>query len=135
MSFGGDVKKIAAMMGREVDQVQCAITIEIFNSVIDNTRVADPSTWKNPDPSYVGGRARGNWQTTVATPATGDLDVKDKTGTATKAKMVGAIRPRSLMIITNNLPYIGKLEEMDAMVGKTIARIGRIIRERARGGL
>lgn len=122
MSFGGDVKKIAAMMGREVDQVQRAITIEIFNSVIDNTRVDT-------------GRARGNWQTTVTTPASGDIDATDKTGSATKAKMIGAIKPKSLMIITNNLPYIGKLEEMDAMVGKTIARIGRIIRERARGGL
>ena len=133
MAFGSDMKRIAAQMGEQVDTVQRAITIEIFNSVIDNTRVADPSTWVRPDPSYVGGRAKGNWQTTVATPASGNLDTKDKQGTTTKAKMVAAVRPKSLMIITNNLPYIKKLEELDGMVGKTIARIGRIIRERARG--
>lgn len=133
MSFGADVKKIAAQMGKEVDQVQRAITMEVFSSVIDNTRVAEPSTWKVPDPTYVGGRARGNWQTTVGTPAQGALETKDKKGTATKAKMVSALKPKSLMIISNNLPYIGKLEEMDGMVGKTIARIGRIIQERAAG--
>jgi len=90
MSFGGDVKKIAAMMGREVDQVQRAITIEIFNSVIYNTRVDT-------------GRARGNWQTTVTTPASGDIEATDKSGSATKAKMVGAVKPKSLMIITNRI--------------------------------
>lgn len=120
MSFGADVKKIAAQMGKEVDQVQRAITMEVFDSAISNTRVDT-------------GRARGNWQTTVTTPASGNLETTDKTGAVTKAKMVGAIKPRSLMIITNNLPYIGKLEELDGMVGKTIARIGRIIQERAAG--
>jgi hypothetical protein len=107
-------------MGEQVDTVQRAITIETFNSVIDNTRVDT-------------GRARGNWQTTVTTPATQATENTDKTGSETRAKMVAAVRPRSLMIISNNLPYIESLEELDAMVGKTIARIGRIIRERARG--
>ncbi len=120
MGFGADVKRIAGLMNERVDTVQRAITIEVFNSVIDNTRVDT-------------GRARGNWQTTVTTPAQGDIETTDKTGGATKTKMVAAIKPKSLMIITNNLPYIGKLEELDGMVGKTIARIGRIIRERARG--
>ena len=120
MSFASQIKTIAKQMGAEVDQVQRAITIEVFNSAIDNTRVDT-------------GRARGNWQTTVTTPANGDLETTDKSGATTKAKMVSAIKPKSLMVITNNLPYIGKLEELDGMVGKTIARIGRIIRERANG--
>lgn len=120
MSFGSDLKKIAAQMGEQVDTVQRAVTIEVFNSVIDNTRVDT-------------GRARGNWQTTTTTPAQGNLETTDKTGAGTKAKAASAVKPKSLMIITNNLPYIVKLEELDGMVGKTIARIGRIIRERARG--
>jgi len=120
VSFGSDLRKIAVQMGERVDTVQRAITIETFNSVIDNTRVDT-------------GRARGNWQTTSATPATQATENTDKTGAETKAKVVAAVRPRSLMIISNNLPYIVALEELDAMVGKTIARIGRIIRERAAG--
>jgi len=120
MSFGNDVARIAAQINQTIDQVQRGITIEVFNSVIDNTRVDT-------------GRAKGNWQTTVTTPASGSTDATDKIGSATKAAMVSAIKPKSLMIITNNLPYIGKLEELDGMVGKTIARIGRIIRERAAG--
>lgn len=122
MSFGSDIRKIAKQIDATVDQVQRGITLEIFNSVIDNTRVDT-------------GRARGNWQTTVTTPATGNLDTTDKSGSATKAAAAISVKPKSLMIITNNLPYIQKLEELDGMVGKTIARIGRIIRERARGGL
>lgn len=122
MSFGSDIRKIAKQIDATVDQVQRGITLEIFNSVIDNTRVDT-------------GRARGNWQTTVTTPAAGNLDATDKSGSATKASAAIAVKPKSLMIITNNLPYIQKLEELDGMVGKTIARIGRIIRERARGGV
>ena len=120
MNFGSDIRKISKAMNAEVQQVQRAITIEIFNSVIDNTRVRT-------------GRARGNWQTTSGTPATGVVDATDKSGSVTRAKVLIAMKPRSLMIITNNLPYIGKLEELDGMIGKTIARIGRIIRENARG--
>lgn len=133
MGFGADVAKIAKQINATVDQVQRGITLEVFNSVIDNTRVADPSTWKHPDPTYIGGRARGNWQTTVDTPAQGELEVKDQDGGPTKEKAAAAMKPKSLMIITNNVPYIGVLEEWDGMVGKTIARIGRIIQAKAKG--
>lgn len=118
MSFGAEVAAIAKKINATVDQAQRAITLEVFNSVIDNTRVKT-------------GRARGNWQTTIDTPAQSSVIDADPTGANTREKAAAEFKPKSLMIITNNLAYIGKLEELDGMVGKTIARIGRIIKERS----
>lgn len=120
MGFGADVAKIAKQINATVDEVQRAVTLEMFNSVIDNTRVDT-------------GRARGNWQTTVDVPAQTSLVTTDPDGGQTKEKAAAAMKPKSLMIITNNLVYIGNLEELDGMIGKTVARIDRIIRSKAKG--
>lgn len=112
-----DIGKIAQKMGATVDQTARAITLEAFTSVIENTRVDT-------------GRAKGNWQTTTGQPALGTIDRLDPNGTAAISEAASNIKPASLNIISNNLPYIEKLEELDGMVGRTDARLDRIIREK-----
>ena len=58
------------------------------------------------------GRARGNWQTTLGTPATGDVERLDPSGSATIGEGSSTINgaPEFPVIhIANNLPYIGAL--------------------------
>lgn len=114
-----NLNSIAQKMGASLDETSRAVTLEAFTSVIENTRVDT-------------GRAKGNWQTTVEQPATGDVDRLDPNGSSAINEAAANIKPRSLNIISNNLPYIGKLEELDGMVGKTEARINRIIRNAGR---
>lgn len=112
-----NIGKIASKIGATVDQTARAITLEAFTSVIENTRVDT-------------GRAKGNWQTTTGQPALGTIDRLDPEGTAAISEAASNIKPASLNIISNNLPYIEKLEELDGMVGRTDARLDRIIREK-----
>lgn len=60
------------------------------------------------------GRARGNWQVQLNGPASGTLEVTDKTGAGAIAQGQAAIaghQPGGSIHITNNLPYIGRLNE------------------------
>jgi len=66
-----------------------------------------------------GGRARGNWQVTLNAPATGQLNVTDKSGTTTITKGFEQLGSLNSLIasgnfpvvwITNNVDYIEVLE-------------------------
>ena len=75
------------------------------------------------------GRARGNWQTTINTPATGDLETVDKSGGSVVNEGLASLtslRPYQIVYITNNLPYIQALEEgssMQAPVGMVVVTL------------
>jgi hypothetical protein len=78
------------------------------------------------------GRARGNWQVTIAEPAEAQIDVKDKDGTAVIAAGMAAIAdlpPNMVVWISNNLDYIEALEDghsgqaPQGMVALTIAEL------------
>lgn len=59
------------------------------------------------------GRFRGNWQTTLSSPAQGELDTTDKNGQATLSKSEAVIAKYNLraksVFLTNNLPYADRL--------------------------
>lgn len=60
------------------------------------------------------GRARGNWQVNVGSPITADIDRLDTTGQATLAQgqaEIATCRKGQSIYITNNLSYIGRLNE------------------------
>ncbi|MCF1487584.1 hypothetical protein LZ838_09440 [Pseudomonas sp. AA27] len=62
---------------------------------------------------YVGGRFRGNWQFSIESPATGELDVVDRSGNETIAQLkaqVAALTIGQTAYIVNNLPYAIPLE-------------------------
>ncbi|MEZ0194280.1 hypothetical protein AB9U01_09465 [Pseudomonas qingdaonensis] len=62
---------------------------------------------------YVGGRFRGNWQFSIDSPATGELDRIDRSGNDTIAQLeaqVEALTIGQTAYIVNNLPYSVPLE-------------------------
>lgn len=77
------------------------------------------------------GRARGNWQTTIGSPADGVIDGLDPNGVIAQAQARDATakigHDDAPVFITNNLPYIQRLEDgaseqaPNGMVSLTIA--------------
>ncbi len=60
------------------------------------------------------GHARANWQVGLVAPITEEIDAEDKTGAATIARnntLIKAREKRVDIILSNNVPYINKLNE------------------------
>lgn len=96
-----------------------AVAIEALRGVVYGTRVDT-------------GRARGNWQVTESTPASGyDQELKDPSGRATASigatKIEAASGDRTIWL-HNGVPYINVLEDWDKMVAGTVARLESWIR-------
>lgn len=124
MSFTSDLNRIVKKTNKEIDDLIRAVKIEVFRRVIVNTRVDT-------------GRAKGNWQMTEGSPATGDAENFDKTSKgsmndSTLQEMNSTIEAISISFLTNNLPYIKKLEELDAMVALAAFQLEDILKEHAR---
>jgi hypothetical protein len=95
----GDLQKLADKMSLNLDTVVRKSLLELTGDIIKRTPVDT-------------GRARGNWQATVGSPATGVLDAADKSGDKTTGKAQDAISKATgnIYYLTNNLPYIQALE-------------------------
>ena len=98
MSFSSELKSFSDKALKNTDRVRRAAIIEILNGVVSNTPVDT-------------GRARGNWQTTVNAPASGDIkNVRAPSAVDAEARAnMGELK--DTVFITNNLPYISKLNE------------------------
>lgn len=60
------------------------------------------------------GHARANWQVGIDTSITEEIDANDESGAATVSKNAGTIRtaqPRKMIVLSNNVPYILRLNE------------------------
>lgn len=124
MSFASDVAKYAKLVNASLDQTGRAIVLELFSSVIKDTPVKS-------------GRAKGNWQTSLSAPKTGQLA---RTGDAVAINEVAAESAKfgmgKVIYLSNNLPYIYRLEFLgwskqspDGMVRKNVARIQANVRK------
>lgn len=87
----------------------------LADGLIDDTPVGNPSLWKSPPPpGYVGGRARGGWETTLGAIPQTETGRIDPSGAATLAAnhagLMG-LMPFGLSVIANLVPYIGRLNE------------------------
>lgn len=110
--------------------VQTAIGLEALSRVVLRTPVDT-------------GRARGNWQVTLGSPATSDRETLDPAGTTTinegNQVVVGA-PPFSTIFLTNNVPQIEVLEHGgfipanpdESEEARKRRRAGRSRRDRAR---
>jgi hypothetical protein len=121
MSFSLDISKWAEKAGLSMDEAARGIKIELFNSVIRDTRVDT-------------GRLRGNWQTSVGMPETGTTDRINKIqqgtdGGSAQAEVKRTVRSDTVDYLTNNLPYAEVWEEKDAMIGRNVARIRQIVKK------
>jgi hypothetical protein len=123
MSWTDDLQKLCTKGGHDLGELAKAIKIEAFSGIVSDTRVADPSTWKNPVPGYVGGRLRGNWQIQENTQASGELERTDPSGAAVTSEVNAKSTEDGLTYFVNNLPYAAVYEEKDGMVQRNVERV------------
>jgi len=124
MSFASDVAKFAKLTGTSIDETGRAIVLELFGSVIKDTPVDT-------------GRARGNWQTSIGSPAGGEVGrLGEQAALAEVSQQTAAFGAGKVIYLANNLPYIYRLEFLgwsnqspDGFVRKNVARIQSIVRE------
>jgi len=114
MNFSLELKEFSDKTGRNINDVQKAVALDLFGKVIKSTPVGNPSLWKSKPPKgYTGGRLRGNWQASIDKPATGILSKEDKNGNATIGKMSAIVESHKddgILWLTNNLPYAMRVE-------------------------
>ncbi|AGN30435.1 hypothetical protein SXAG_00154 [Synechococcus phage S-CBS4] len=99
MSFESEVRDfVIKANGLQEKQVRY-LCLDLFKNVVQGTPVDT-------------GRARANWQATINTPATGSTEDTDKQGGATISAASNAVSQAvgNVFYITNNLPYIYRLE-------------------------
>ena len=99
MSFSLDLQKFAKKAGNNAAAVVKKVGIDMFSQVVVRTPVDT-------------GRARGNWQVTFNSPASGTLNDLDPTGRNTQAQISGKMTgwKQGDIWMTNNLPYARRLE-------------------------
>jgi len=100
-SFEDQLRAFQVKTERKMTQLGRKVALELFRRVIYKTPVDT-------------GRARANWQVTIGGIANGTLEVDDKSGGATMSKATAAsagFKAGDIIYLTNNLPYIMKLEE------------------------
>lgn len=125
MAFADDVRRFAVKAGESSDGIVRAVTLSLFNGIIRDTPVDT-------------GRARGNWQTTVGQPASGEID---RLGASAAIAEVEAKTPPGAgqeTYLANDLPYIEELEKgsskqsPEGMVRRNIDRIERNLKRAIR---
>ncbi|WP_312381619.1 hypothetical protein [Stutzerimonas balearica] len=125
MAFADDVRRFAVKAGDSSDKIVRAVTLSLFNGIIRDTPVDT-------------GRARGNWQTTVGQPASGEID---RLGASAAIAEVEAKTPPGAgqeTYLANDLPYIEELEKgsskqsPEGMVRRNIDRIERNLKRAIR---
>jgi len=96
VTFSADIAAFAQKAGESLDKTVRMVTIELGTAVMKDTPIHE-------------GRAKGNWQTTVGSPATGIIDrIGDNGAIAELVQNAGGAG--SVTYIANNLPYIYRLE-------------------------
>ena len=113
-NFGfGRLRDLERLVGDRMDKVVRGTLLDLSRRIVLRTPVGNPSLWQGPPPpGYTGGQARGNWQASIGSPSSGTTEATDKSGTATISGIAGDTHqaPGNVWYLTNNLPYIGKLE-------------------------
>ena len=124
MSFSQQLRVASKRIDKRGQDIFRAVYIRLFSAVIRDTPVDT-------------GRARGNWQISSKGPATGVLDVEDKSGSIT-INTVNTFRldKGKVVYLTNNLPYINRLEydgwskqAPGGMARKNVIRFQRLLKE------
>lgn len=109
-----NIENWAAKVGADLEEAVIAIKIELFSSIIGDTRVDT-------------GRLRGNWQTSTGSPKKFEIDRLDPNGNLAMTEAENNITVNGVDYMTNNLPYAAIWNERDGMIDKNLARLTRII--------
>ena len=98
--FNREITQFAKSIPGKVTVMQKKVVLEALRRLVQKTPVDT-------------GRARGNWQTTIGSPAEGQLDKKDLEGDSTIVAGLVALAglpPFQVVWISNNIDYIEELE-------------------------
>lgn len=110
-SFGEQIANYAEKYSERIHQVTADFAEGLSRQIITRTPVGNPDVWQNPDsapPGYVGGTARANWIPSIGAPVTSAIDsIADPTPKVTAIKQR---IPGTIYYLTNNVPYIERLE-------------------------
>lgn len=107
------IKDVAQKYNRGIDDVVEDVAVSLSQRIIERTPVGQPSTWQNPSsapPGYVGGRARANWFPTIGTPSDDTTGSTSKNESASRITGIKEQIAGNVYYLTNNLPYIRRLE-------------------------
>ena len=129
-SFSDALAKFNKLTDDKVDAAMRKIGLSVFRRIIVRTPVDT-------------GRARGNWQASFGQPRGDTIDRNDKSGTlAVSAAIASAAswKPATdgSFFITNNLPYIGRLENgysrqaPAGMVAITVTEFAGLVQDASR---
>lgn len=94
---------------------RCALSV--LRNVVMGTPVGNKDIWLEPSKApvgYVGGRARANWFVALGGPSSSMVDAVEASGGMSIGRGEAVIRTAthaSRINITNNLPYIGPLND------------------------
>lgn len=123
MSFDSQLNAFVSGTEKKVERTVRAVKLELFRSVILDTPVDT-------------GRARGNWQATLDSPATEEIE-NESMSTALAGVAANLGKVNDVSFLANNLPYIEELEDGSSkqapagMVRRNMARVQRLINEQA----
>lgn len=115
-SFSQQVAIFAQKAQKRADLVVRSVTKAVLTEIVTASPVGNPELWASgarPQPGYVGGQFRGNWQVSIGAPARGTIDNIDPEGSSTIAAGRAVIMSASMgdtLYITNNLPYARRIE-------------------------
>lgn len=102
MSFYLDLKKFGDKAERLMTIIPRKVALEVFSRVVMRTPVDT-------------GRARGNWQANVGSPAAGVVEATDTGGSDTVMEIANEVESWDVenvaIYLVNNLPYIVALED------------------------
>lgn len=99
-NFELDIARFVAKAKGNVDLVIRKISLDIFRRVIMKSPVDE-------------GRFKGNWQVAIGSIPAGTLDIDDKSGTATLARVTAEtlnLKAGDTIYLVNNLSYARRLE-------------------------
>lgn len=126
-SFELDISRFIAKANGNIDLVVRKIALDMFSRVIQKSPVDT-------------GRFKGNWQVAIGSIPSGTLQVDDKAGTATIAKVTAEtlnLRAGQTITLVNNLEYARALEyghskqAPNGMVRLTVTEFGGVVNKAA----
>jgi len=109
-NFAKQMKEIADKMGKRVEDVAEESTKELFRTVIEETPVGRPETWKTkPPPNYVPGKAKANWMPSAGAPDTTVTESRESS--VSRLSQLNGNVAGKLVYLSNSVPYMYRLEK------------------------
>ena len=112
------MKDITDKMSADMNTALRANIIGAFGAIIRGTPVDT-------------GRARGNWQCSLGSPVTNEIDRLDPNGSGAVSEVIATVKIGEVNYLSNNVPYIRRLEyeghskqAPNGMVRIALARFG-----------